>query len=679
MAKKEKVIYDPGELDKVRNRLGVTDIQEARRMASVLGGEVGVERGKEKDSSTKTPPAKKSGPVTGQKRTGRRQLEHRIELAVNEDETANLKKAAVHRPADPADDPLVPVKAAYLERVKMDRLCAQPEFRIKSATQLFMTMLSIFSEPSDLVNPAFVNKWLNNYYKKLERLVTSIRTLFPRNNMKRNEQLKQLSSFAYDVLDTLRYWNLEKMASEMAKIQAHPRNVTVSELSSILKVVYRPLFILECLETDEHIKGVFKLLYKVLYLENPVDAKEKALGLIHEVLFSFNETRQDTHYYLYPLLMKLLSDKFIPYENFFFARRNRFMNFIEASEADQINPARIVTELRTGKDIGEGERKESEEDSGDPEQLEDKEKESPREEKEHRALLQGVASLELLFPKAGWDRLSDFPDIYPYFRKIYSFTRSYELISPTDPLLQAVVIMRILEDLFLGLRNVHFGTVVSAEGGPVQVNEILNKVFSSWQGYIDLPLEKEYLSRLSEYCRILEQSPESRNSNYAKRLLCEMHWIKRLFFFPYYKFDNLFPPPFQKKDIESAYPAIRSLRRGLTLIAVGIEHANRIGGAEKMVPCDGIDNPWESYEFAIPNPVSIHLNALLPPKKQNNAMLIFFSLAFSTVLDHLVNNENSWAYNENNHTLFRGLNGAPQPEKIDADALFKESLRLREK
>jgi hypothetical protein len=96
-----------------------------------------------------------------------------------------------------------------------------------------------------------------------------------------------------------------------------------------------------------------------------------------------------------------------------------------------------------------------------------------------------------------------------------------------------------------------------------------------------------------------------------------------------------------------------------------------------MVPCDGIDNPWEPYEFAIANPVSTRLDALLPPKRQNNATLIFFSLAFSTVLDHLVNDESSWAYREGSHVLFRDMHGVSQSHNIDADALFEESLRQR--
>jgi hypothetical protein len=683
MAKNEKAIYAPGELDQVRKKLGVNDDQEAKRMAKLLGGEVGVER-----SAESTPPRKtRAGSSNGDQRS-----RHRVEL-VSDEEVELIQEAAIRRPADPSDDPLIPVKASYFERVKMDRFCALPEFKIKSAAQAFVIMLHFFSDSPDLANPSFITKKLDSYYKILERLVASVRTLFPRNNTKRNEKLRRTSPFAYSVLDTLRYWDLEKIASDIAKVQSHPRSVKIAELSEILKNIYRPLFVLERLEVDEHIRSSFKLLYKILYLENPINAKEKFQSLIRDALIAFNDVRRDLHYYLYPLLMKLLSDRYLAYDVFFSARRNRFMNFIDVSESDQIDPAGMTAELKGGKELNldseeeneqekpeENNDRPKEEDPDDPKTIERKEKEAVQ-EKEHKAMLQGIASLEALFPRAGWERLSKFPDIYPYFRDIYDLKKGYELIAPSDPLLQAVMIIRILEDLLVGLRNVHFGTLISGGNGPIRVDETLNTVIGDWQSYINVAIEKEYLLRLVEYCRIIEQS-ESRTSAYAKRILCELHWIKRLFFLPYYKFDSLFPPPLQKKDVEAVFPAVRSLRRSLTLVASGIEQANRIGGAEKKVPCDGIDNPWEAYNFAIPNPVSTRLNVLLPVKRRNNATLVFFSLAFSTVLDHLLNDENSWAYQERNSTLFRTVNGLPQfgvDKQIDAEAIFRESIRQREK
>jgi hypothetical protein len=195
---------------------------------------------------------------------------------------------------------------------------------------------------------------------------------------------------------------------------------------------------------------------------------------------------------------------------------------------------------------------------------------------------------------------------------------------------------------------------------------------------------REYLPRIQEYCHILENSAESRTSNYAKRTLNELHWTKRLYFLPYYKFESIFPPTMKKSDVNPIYPEIRLMRKYLTAVAAGIEQGNRQGGAEKQAPCDGIDNPWVPYNFEVPNPVSFRLDSLLNSKRRNNASLIFFSLAVVTVLDHLVNSENSWAYDNRPGPLFRSVNGeGVMPlfgveTKIDADSIFKQAMKQRE-
>jgi hypothetical protein len=689
MSKKDNAIYAPGELDRVRNKLGVTDAKEARRLADMLGGEVGVERSTE----TETAPhlRKSAGMDGGDKNRGR--PKHRIELLANEEEPAG-RKPAFSRGSDAADDPTVPVKASYFERVKMDKFCSLPDFRIKSSFQVMTSILSFFSEPVDFVNPYFINNRLNESYKWIEELVTSARTLFPRNNTKRNEKLKRISPPAYAVLDVFRYWNIEKIAGEIAKIQNHPRNVKLVELSDLLKAVYRPIFILEQQDLETHIKETFKLLYKLLYIESPIEAKEKYQELIRNALVAFGQIRRDVHYYLYPLLMKLLSDRLLPYETFFIDRHHRYMAFLEATEADQLKPAGIIVQDDPAKNQDfqdtEGEEKEArnetkvqEEDPNDPEVIARKEKEAAR-EAERKALVQGIASLEALFPKAGWERLSSFPDLCPYFQEIFSLRKGYDLIAPTDPLIQIAILMRILEELFFGLRYVNFGTVIGSNNTPAKVDDTISRIISNWHEYFSITFEKEYLPRLSEYCRLLEQAAGSRTSQYAKKVLNEMYWIKRLYFLPYYKFDSFSPPPFHKKDIEAVYPEVRALRRNLAAVAMGIEQANKIGGAKKMVPCDGVDNPWEPYNFEVPNPVSTRLNALFTPQKRNNAVLVFFSLAIATVLDHLINDADSWAYREHSGVLFRSLGNkgvVPQfgvDKNIDADKLFKESLRERQ-
>jgi hypothetical protein len=318
--------------------------------------------------------------------------------------------------------------------------------------------------------------------------------------------------------------------------------------------------------------------------------------------------------------MKSVSAKFLPYDLFFSERRNRIMAFLNVTEDHQIDPGNAVLTDNTdqkeggeeqpqGKESAEPEQGQtSPENTGEPkkeEQEEPKKEELSEEEKgrraaddaEKKALERGLQTLETLFPQAGWDRLPEYPDLYPYFVNIYGMRRGYELISPADPLQQIAPLMHILDDLCVGLRYVTFGTVMSSDGRFVNVNDLIGSTLTNWRRYIDDSFTKEYLPRLSEYCRLLEHSSESRTTSFAKRTLNELLWTKRLYFLPYYKFESLGPPPFQKQDVIPVYSEIRNLRKYLTVVASGIEQGNKRGGAEAKATCEGIENPWTQSGF----------------------------------------------------------------------------------
>jgi hypothetical protein len=701
MAKKEKTLYAPGELKQTRERLGNLDDAEARRMSQLLGGEVGYERSKDQETARNKPSRVRNETVEVMVGGGRKPL-RRIETAEMDDGTAGpalSKKAAAKKEKDSSDDPSVPVKSTYWERIKIDRYAGQLEFEIKSPAQVMVSVLSLFSEPPDLVSPAFVNKRMNEYYKRIELLVTSVRTLLPRNNLKRNERLKKASPFAFSILDAIRYWNIDQLAANLTRLQSHPRNVKTADFTEILRDIYRPLYILEKLDPDTHIKGSFKLLYKVLYLENPGEAKVKFQEHIRNALSSFNIIRRDIHFQLYPMLLKLLSHCWIPYEKFFLERKNRIQAFLQLTEKIRISPN--MENTAEAEDVAE-QAEEAEEAAEQAEEADPKTEEVFEEsnmdealteeerakkqvrESEEKALARGLSTLEALFPKAGWERLSTFPDMYPYFFDVFKFKKGIELIAPTDPLQQTLVLMRILEELFFALRYVSFGIIPGPDGTPERIDTAMTQIINNWQKNAETSIEKEYLPRLDEYCSLLENSAESRTSNYAKRLLNELHWTKRLYFFPYYKFESIMAPPFQKNTATTVYSEVRLLRRYLSAVAAGIEQGNRQGGAEKRAPCDGIDNPWDPYAFQVPNPLSIRLDALLAPKRRNNASLIFFTLTVTVTLDYLLNNEKSWAYGERTGFLFRSENGeGVRPlfgvdTKIDAEAIFKLALKKRQ-
>ncbi len=693
-----KGVYAPGELSRVRDKLGVIDKDEAKRMVQILGGEIGTERSHEIDAlKSKRTSRRETVEVMVDGKGGRRSG-RRIDMGAGGGEDYD-EKTGKYKPKPefyPGDDPSVPFKLSYRERTKMDQYAGQFIFEIKNSLQVFVSVLSFFREPVDYVNSRFVTKRLNEYYSKIEKPVTLTRNLFPKNNTKRTNQLKRASPFVFKIMETLRYWNIEQIASDIAELQAHPRAVKVSNFEDLLQQVYKPLFILSDLNS-EHIKTAFKLVYKILYLESPMEAKEKYQDVIRNIIFALIEVRRDVQFGLYPLLMKLISDRFIPYERFFIERRRRYMAFINVTQQEQLNSAELTAQQIDKVDVeslqnteggekneGEGASAEEnpEEDPNDPKVIARKEKEEA-EKAEQKAMEKGEAVMESLFPKAGWEKLDEFPDMYPYFSSIYSMKGGYELIACTDPLQQASVLMHILDDLFIGVRYVNFATIVGSDGTPEKIGEEMKDIVSDWRRYIEESFSRDYLPRLSEYCRMLENSGDSRNSIFARKTLNELHWIRRLYFLPYYKFESLGPPPFQKQNIIPIYGQIRKLRKYLTAVAMGIEHGIHKGGAAAKAPCDGIINPWEPYNFPIPNPVSRRLDAMLPAERRNNATLIFFSLAAVTVLDFIVNNENSWSYGNRPGPLFRSLKDEGIvpifgiDEKVDADKLFKNSLKKR--
>jgi len=693
---KNKAIYAPGELNRVREKLGVTDVAEAKRMAELLGGEVGTERNEEQ----------KPQPSSGGGRRGRR-----IDIsAPDTDEMSggtggSVARVGRSRPKSsgpyPGDDPSVPLRLGYSERIKMDQYAGQVVFEIKTPVQVLSSIFSFFREPVDYVSPRFITGRLNEYYSKIEKLVNSAKNLFPAKNTKRNNQLKRTSPFVYKILDTIRSWNIEQLANNIADLQTHPRSVKVTQTAEALRGIYRPLFLLEDLSID-NFKAAFKLVYKILYIESPMEAKDKYQDIIRTIIATLVDIRRNVHFGLYPLVMKLISDRFIPYDRFFVERRRRYLAFLNVKETEQLNASNLNPQQIDSMDVEtlqkklseEGEDAEEEtsengevkevieEDQNDPKVIERKAREES-EKAEQKAYEQGRIALEALFPEAGWDKLSEFPDLYPYFSSIYSMKHGYELISPTDPLQQVTILLHILDDLFIGLRYVNFGNMVGPDGNNIKLNEELGDIINNWRRYIEDSFSRDYLPRLAEYCRLLENSQEARMTTYAKRNMNELHWIKRLYFLPYYKFESIGPPPFPKQDIVPIYSEIRKLRKYLTAIAMGIEQGIRAGGASSRVLCNGIQNPWENYNFQIPNPVSKRMDMMMPPERRINATLIFFSLSTVTVLDYIVNNENSWAYGGRPGPLFRSIrNEGINPlfgveEKVDADQIFKNSLKKK--
>jgi hypothetical protein len=678
MKQKFKAVYAPGELEQVRINLGPIDDEEARRMTGVLGGQIGWERtrAEEEARSVKRAAARRSADRRSvDRRTVDRRAAGRGAAAPGKPEAAFISEGG-EKGRTQGDDNSIPAVQRYKERVRMDTLAAEPEFNIKTTLQLLLSMVSVFKAPSDYVNPEFINVTMSKIYRQLELLVSSTRSLLPRNNAQRSERFRKASPFYYAIIDVIRHWNIEKIASSMAKMQTLGNKVMAADFADVLKAFYRPLYCLEKLPVDPHIQNAYKLLYKVLYVETG-GASGDYKSQVQNALSAYSYIQQEGRCLLYPLLMKLISDKFYSYNSFFFEKRGRIALFLNVKEQDQIVfvPAKI--EAETAKEEA---KREAEEKAARAE-----EEKKAAALVENKALVKGQNTLELIFPKAGWNDLASYPDLYPYFHDVFHFKKGCEMIDPGDPIQQTMVLMRIIEELCYGLRFVEFTGITGKGEDSLQNGETLNRIVNDWGEHFERAFEKEYLSRLTEYCRILDTNVESRTSPYAMRIFSELHWIKRLYFLPFYKIKAGIPPSIQKRDVTAIYPEVRKFRRCLTNVAAGIEGGLREGGAAENAYCSGIANPWAPYTFEVPNPVSERLDAVLGknPKRRNNAGLVFFALSAAVILDHLMNDEDSWAYAPEESFLFRSVNNkgvVPQMWVdifVDTQVIFKEALKER--
>ncbi|MDR0409570.1 MAG: hypothetical protein LBH18_04150 [Spirochaetaceae bacterium] len=628
-----KAIYEPGELESTKKRLGKIDIKEARRMQKILGGEIGEERSETTAVKQESGRSGASAPASKPKRI----IEIAPEAGSEKSESTGIHKFQ-------RQDSI-----SYIERVKMDACCGSRDYSIKTPWQVFVSRICFFKTPLDKVNPWFVKTLLNEYYEKLECVVTSTRLVFPRNNSDLSKQVRTTSKTAFKILNTLRQWKLDVVISEISKIQSRPRNVFVKDFETLLRRIYSPIYILGKLDIERDIRASFSVLYDIAVKENFKDRK-MLQNKIAEAVHACHFVCRDLHRLLYPLLMKTIATYYQDYDLFFYENAENYKAFLGLSEADQIVPDTIKNEI-AGKDSDEegqdGEAEESLEDSlSDIDGNTGNNSEKKAAESEVKAICRGMKILETLFPKAPWDKMSNFPDFYPYFADVVEIKKNGELIAPEDPIQIALILSQIIEELLYGFRYIKFNDGLNS-------GDFLNSIVDNWHTAILESFEKNYIPRIAEYAHYFEHSGQNRSSTYAVNIASDIHWLRRYYFLPNYTTLPPTPPSFLKKDVIALYPLAHSLRKDLSGCASAIESANRAGGSVNKTEVPGIINPWDDYNFEVDNPLSKRLNMLLGKSQRNNTSLIFFTLAIVTVLDNYLCGKDSTAYSANNEILFR--------------------------
>jgi hypothetical protein len=617
-------IYAHGELDAVKKRLGPLSEDETRKMREVLGGEIGRERSEYEENKSK--PAKTPSKGAAPKKPSRI-----VEIAA-EDEKPASKKTPKAKYISAGD-------VSPQERAKMDAICAETEYSIKTWLQALRTRLPFAKNVPDKVSPYFVKKILTDYYNNLESFVTQTRIFFPRNNREIAEQLKSASQFSFTVLDVIRRWNIETINAERIKYQRRHKNVVVTDLSLLVFEIYKPIYKLRVLDVNPHIETAYNVLYKILQ-QNPNPNSSINEKQFAKTIAAFHIVCKDMAYRMYPLLLKLSSSEFYYYEEFFTECKENIENFLGLTAKDVILPPKNILEADFLKETPGAEKEEIQKQENAATEG------AVSSENEQKAVDKGLSILDALFPQAGWLEIASFPDMYPYFSDVKTFQKGAAVIAPEDPALLVLILTSIIEDLMYGFRKIQF---IGEDGDPdlrsikTFDNLTIGTILNNWQKVVEESFERYYLPRLQEYVQLHQQAgAQKTNAPYAVKLRTALQWTRKLFFFPYYEYKDNTPPPFKKSDITPLFPLVRQFRKKLTMLANQIGKAQKEGQKEGSL--ESIKNPWDPYVFQIENPLSKRINMMLGKNQRNNVSLIFFTLAITTVLDDMMNNPQSFVY-----------------------------------
>jgi hypothetical protein len=390
---------------------------------------------------------------------------------------------------------------------------------------------------------------------------------------------------------------------------------------------------------------------------------------------------------LYPLLMRMCSLEFCEYPDFFVREISRILWFLNLTQYDLLLPRKKNAGNDEKADQNAGDqspkpvREESLEKSGpqtDP--IIEKQDEQLRQQQQ-RLIDMGLKFLDQLFPGAGWLKLSENPDVYPYFQPIFNVPEGFSLVAPENPVQKIVILLYILADLFRGCRSIQFQLDAETESALAVKGDTLEQAIEEWRLYLDLLFEKYYASDLRDLVDHLYTRTDFIHSALGKKLISNLLWQTKYFYLPHSTFITLAKPQY-----EFAYRPlclrVSFLQKAFSLLSSRIDQAAKLRGLVQ-----GVKNPWEPYVFDVPDEVSRRLNALYRSQKKTllntNASLIKYVAITLSVLDWLINDPASLAYQDQTIQIYRTGGGSapvfPPPVREDQMELFQQRMEQLER
>ncbi len=626
MSKRPKEIFEPGELFNTKRNIGEISPQEAKKMAEILGGEIGIERTDEHINNRYKEFAEQN----------RRKQDSRLLYQSKPSERMH-RPHTVQPPRVLKTKPVERVKQSYLQRIKLSLTAYHSSYHIKSVSNVFAAFLSFLPGYKNKINPFFIKTLHSVIYKHIEQLTLSARILY--GGIENKDIFSRKDPYSWMIIKTIMEWDIEAIEQEIARLKTFSRTVSVEACSTFVQKVYAPIILLSKVDTGRDIKNALEYLYNQSIAGLPLrhvkitKLRKRYILALGEIEIIFTQVK----YNLYPLMLLLISPKAYSYHDMLKYQGKKILSFLE------INPADLVTykavkqaETEIKKEKAESDQQERNEDVNNKEPVD-------------IGITQGLFFLESLFPGTGWLKLKNKPDMFPALQHLLDLSPDLALITPDDILQKVVILTAVLKELFFGFRSIEYGFIRDEKGTAREVKDIMESITDNWYLFLTTLIEKNYITSLTEYCRQLERDGSFINSDYAQRMKADLLWVRKKYIFPHLYLDT---PKIMQPRITLSVPKLYKTTRILkdVLQRMVLEIWNNEG-----IPIETIRNPEQNAVFEVDTALSKKLKTYFKKKNKpfTNKNLILSALNIVLVLDYLLNNKQSPAYTDTPSVLFR--------------------------
>ena len=628
-----KAIYEPGELEKTRRNLGILDAEEAQALMKKLGGEIGVEKSASFDESklpsrTRTYVSRRSSSASSSSSSSSGSSSGSSSYSSTASAQSAYEMAAEKKKMASRD--VLPNLSSKI-RQAMDEILIM--HRIKPKLGFFSQLINRAFNRGDKVTEEFMTEQLAVHVRNMHTFHEAVSRLVDKVDDDYKTKIQQDKSVYFQTLKIISEWDEKPLLSCYQQLKNNSSEVTVQKLIPIVREIYSFLYRLYFLGTERVSQYIKRLVADIAKQQNMPES-EQMQTVERNASASWIYLYEHCMKGMYPLLMRMCCSDLVLYPDMMKSESSSILSFLGITKYEVLFPDK-------DEEITPQVQQEEKKISSKDEEL------RSREKRYKDQIIQGINALDVLFPSAGWREINKLPDMYAYFHGLYRFKEGLNYLSPVNPLLITMILLRVSEDFISGCRNMKFQ--IDPDLRSIVENQNIQEFMDSWAEYREVLFERNYISLMRDYVNNMYANLEYANTQFGKRNMSNLQWYAHNQFLPLLKFELKFLDK-QEADhiLPPLYRQVSMLREFFSEIIDRAENALQTEGEEAYTDDSfGVLNLWAPYNFTLSTPVSKRLDVLLggkQSKQANNLNLLKYTSSVLAVLDWWINNKSSPAY-----------------------------------